>query len=313
MALQEGEVIDLDRQQFKVGKLAAHGAMASLFYGVCLEGRDKGRQVMLKVQPRARKTIYQITTEHHILTKLRQAQNPKLLTQEAIAYGCHKEECYILVTGLLGPDLNKLGDAEGRHSARNVLVLAHQALSLFEQLHSANLLHRDIKPDNLVLGCKGTATERKLHIIDFGTSESLVDRNGAKRTQPQAAEGSLPYMAVTVHEKQPLGKRDDVESVVWTLLRLCLGKLPWEHGKVSAAGVMQRKQRVKKEGLKAEEACTGLEGFMATCVNKMLAHVQGLKKPESEPDYGALRAYVEAAWKAGGFAPKAISKADLDY
>jgi hypothetical protein len=48
-------------------------------------------------------------------------------------------------------------------------------------------------------------------------------------------------------------------------------------------------------------------------VNKMLAHVQGLKKAESEPDYGALRKHVEAAWKAGGFAPKDIFKADLSY
>ena len=81
----------------------------------------------------------------------------------------------------------------------------------------------------------------------------------------------------------------------------------------TADGVRLHAWVVFRKGLKAEEACTGLEGFMATCVNKMLAHVQGLKKPESEPDYGALRAYVEAAWKAGGFAPKAISKADLDY
>lgn len=269
--------------------------------------------MMLKVQPRGPKTIYQVTTEHHILSKLRQNPNPKLRAQEAIAYGCHKQECYILVTGLLGPDLLKLGGDEGKHSARNVLLLAHQGLVLFEQLHAANLVHRDIKPENLVLGCEGTADARKLHIIDFGTCESLVDRNGIRRTQPQAAEGSVPYMAVTVHEKQALGKRDDVESLVWTLLRLCLGKLPWEHGKVTPAGIVQGKRRMKEEGVKAEESCKDMEPYMATCVNKMLAHVQGLKKAESEPDYGALRKHVEAAWKAGGFAPKDISKADLSY
>jgi serine/threonine protein kinase len=61
-----------------------------------------------------------------------------------------------------------------------VLVIAEQALVLFEQLHKANFLHRDIKPDNLVLGCAGTPSARKLHIIDFGTCESLVQaRHGA--------------------------------------------------------------------------------------------------------------------------------------
>jgi serine/threonine protein kinase len=197
-AFKEGDVLELDRQKFRVGKPAGYGAMASLFYGTCLEGKHAGKQVMIKVQPRARNTIYQITTEHHVLTKLKQNNNAKLLCQEALAYGCHNENSYVLVTGLLGPDLLKVGNAEGRHSARNVLVIAEQALVLFEQLHKANFLHRDIKPDNLVLGCAGTPSARKLHIIDFGTCESLVDRNGARRTVAQAVEGSAPYMAVTV-------------------------------------------------------------------------------------------------------------------
>jgi hypothetical protein len=46
-------------------------------------------------------THTQITTEHHVLTKLQQQHNPKLLTQQVLAYGCHKSESYILVTGIL--------------------------------------------------------------------------------------------------------------------------------------------------------------------------------------------------------------------
>ena len=132
------------------------------------------------------------------------------------------------IVGLLGPDLLKVADEEGKHSARNVLVLAAEGVSLLQELHAANFVHRDIKPENLVLGVAGSKAARKLHLIDFGTAESLVDRNGARRTAPQAAEGSLPYMAVSVHNQNALGKRDDVEAFVWTLLRLCLGILPWE-------------------------------------------------------------------------------------
>jgi hypothetical protein len=51
---------------------------------------------MIKVQPRARNTIYQITTEHHVLTKLKQNNNAKLLCQEALAYGCHNENSFRL-------------------------------------------------------------------------------------------------------------------------------------------------------------------------------------------------------------------------
>ena len=268
---------------------------------------------MLKVQPRGRKTIFQITTEHHILTKLKQLNNPKLLTQETYAYGCHQGSSYVLVTGLLGPDLLKLASATGQHSARNVMVLAHEALVLFEQLHAANLVHRDVKPENMVLGCTATAGARKLHLIDFGTSECLVDRNGARRTAPQAPEGTLPYMAVTVHQKQPMGKRDDLESLVWTLMRLCLGQLPWEQGKVSPAGILQQKLLVSSQGVATLPAAKHLPPFMATLFDKMLAHVRTLDAPEKEPDYAALRKLVDAAWKSAGCSPAALAKAQLDY
>ena len=84
------------------------------------------------------------------MTKLGQLHSPALLMQEVFAYGCHKGESYILVTGLLGSDLLKLASATGTHTYPNVLVLAEQALVLLEELHRASFLHRDIKPENLV-------------------------------------------------------------------------------------------------------------------------------------------------------------------
>jgi serine/threonine protein kinase len=252
-----------------------------------------------------------------VLTKLKQCNNPKLKMQEALAYGCHNGESYVLVTGLLGPDLlavGKLGGASGRHSERNVLVLAEQALVLFQELHAAKFLHRDIKPENLVLGVAGTAGARKLHLIDFGTAESLVDRNGLRRTTPQAAEGSLPYMAVTVQQKQPLGKRDDVEALIWTLLRLFLGELPWEKGgKATLASMLPHKMRVRNNGVKSEPACKHMQDYLATCFDAMLAHLCTLTHPESEPDYAALRKHVQTAWKSAAFQPSSVAKADVDY
>lgn len=42
------------------------------------------------------------------------------------------------------------------------------------------------------------------------------------------AEGTLAYMSISTHEKQPFSPRDDLESLGWMLLRLLLNKLPWE-------------------------------------------------------------------------------------
>ena len=248
--LKEGEILELDRHKFKVGKEAARGAMSSLRFATCLTGEHAGKAVMLKIQPRARKTIYQITTEHHVLTKLKHFNKPQLLTQEVLAYGCHKGQSYILATTLLGDDLLKLAGPSGQLSPRNLLLVAHQGVTLLEQLHACNVLHRDVKPENMVAGARGSTTARMLHLIDFGTSESLVDRNGARRMAAQAAEGSVPYMAVSVHQKTPLGKRDDVEGLVWTVMRLALGILPWEDRKggcLSHAAIVAQKTRFKAQ------------------------------------------------------------------
>ena len=51
MLLHEGEVIDLDRHKFKVGPLAAHGAMSSLYKGTCTDGKSKGAQVSPRANP----------------------------------------------------------------------------------------------------------------------------------------------------------------------------------------------------------------------------------------------------------------------
>mmetsp|Transcript_74887 Transcript_74887/g.121700 ORF Transcript_74887/g.121700 Transcript_74887/m.121700 type:complete len:419 (+) Transcript_74887:322-1578(+) len=310
---KSSETISIDGCSFKLIKELGAGADAIVFSGECVAGKHKGLAVVLKQQPRHKDTRYQITTERDVLTRLSRLGNKLLYMQEPLAYGCHKGESYVLVTGLLGADLLKLGGAEGTHSTKNVLVLAHQALLLFEHLHAANFLHRDVKPENLVLGCAGTAGARKLHLIDFGTAESLVDRNGVRRTAAQAVEGSVPYMAVTVHQKQPLGKRDDVESLVWTLLRLCLGKLPWEHGKVSPTGIVQHKLCVSTQGVKSDPTCDKLPPYMARCFDAMLAHVRALDTPEGEPDYAMLRKCVETAWKSAAFSPTSLAKADLAY
>lgn len=307
------ETICIDGCSFKLIQELGAGADALVFRGECVAGKYKGQAVVIKLQPRHKDTVYQITTERDVLTRLHRLENKLLQMQEPLAYGCHNGESYVLVTGLLGADLLKLGGEAGTHSVRNVMVLAQQALVLFEQLHAANFLHRDIKPENLVLGCAGTAGARKLHLIDFGTSESLVDRNGARRTAPQAVEGSVPYMAVTVHQKQPLGKRDDIESLVWTLLRLCLGKLPWEHGKVSPKAMAQHKLRVSTQGVKSDPACKLLPPYMAKCFDVILAHVRALDTPEAEPDYAMLRKCVETAWKSAAFSPTSVAKAELDY
>lgn len=101
-----------------------------------------------------------IKLEHHTI-------EPGFLEDEARIYRClpqrpgfprvywlgHLEEYTILVFELLGPNLADLFQYCGnKFSLKTTLMLADQLLHLFEVLHSHHYLHRDVKPENFLLG-----------------------------------------------------------------------------------------------------------------------------------------------------------------
>lgn len=93
----------------------------------------------------------------------------------------------------------------------------------FEYLHENEILHRDIKPDNLLLSADGT-----LKIVDFGVSEIFA--KGSDRLKKSA--GSPAFMApeMCVSKRDEIsGKATDLWSMGVTLYCLVNGHLPWAY------------------------------------------------------------------------------------
>jgi serine/threonine protein kinase len=66
----------------------------------------------------------------------------------------HNGECNVLVMDLLGPTLEDiLQFCGGRFTMKTVLMLADQMIRRVEYVHLKNIIHRDIKPDNFLMGC----------------------------------------------------------------------------------------------------------------------------------------------------------------
>lgn len=76
---------------------------------------------------------------------------------------------------LMGPSLESLFQKnQGKFSLKTVLMLIDQMITRVQYLHSRNILHRDIKPDNLCLGLYRDST--KLYVIDFGLSKRNIQK-----------------------------------------------------------------------------------------------------------------------------------------
>ncbi len=72
---------------------------------------------------------------------------------------------------LLGPSLSDfVYERGGKLALRNICEIARQAIALLEKVHDAGFLHRDVKPANLLFGCRDGDARYTLHLADFGLS-----------------------------------------------------------------------------------------------------------------------------------------------
>ena len=92
-----------------------------------------------------------------------------------------------------------------------------QLIDLIEKLHSVNLVHNDLKLENIVVGVRDPA---QLHLIDFGLTQSLVDENGKHIQKCYMKNFSGNFMFSSLNSCRGFNKsrRDDIESIFYILI-----------------------------------------------------------------------------------------------
>lgn len=101
---------------------------------------------------------------------------------------------------LLGKSLEDIyNDCGRRFSLKTVCMLGEQMVSRIEFIHSKSFLHRDIKPDNFLMG--GLKKPNKVHIIDFGLAKRYIDKNGKHipYKENKSLTGTARYASINTH------------------------------------------------------------------------------------------------------------------
>ncbi|OAY27326.1 casein kinase 1-like protein HD16 isoform X2 [Manihot esculenta] len=150
-----------------------------------------------------------------------------------VHYKGQQGDYYILVMDMLGPSLWDVWNSNNQTlSEQMVACIAVEAISILEQLHLRGFVHGDVKPENFLLGQPGTPSEKKLYLIDLGLASRWRDATSGRHVdydqKPDVFRGTVRYASVHAHLGRTGSRRDDLESLAYTLVFLLKGKLPWQ-------------------------------------------------------------------------------------
>ena len=136
---------------------------------------------------------------------------------------------------LLGPSLEDLFNyCSRKFSLHTVLMLADQMIQRIEYMHTRGFLHRDIKPDNYLIGVG--KKQHYIFLVDLGLAkrwkDPRSDQHIAYRDDKQLT-GTARYASLYTHNGIEQSRRDDMECLGFVLIYFLRGNLPWQGVKVA--------------------------------------------------------------------------------
>ena len=207
-----------------------------------------------------------------------------------VHYKGSQGDYYVMVMDLLGPSLWDKWNANGQMMSQEMVAcIAVESLAILENFHSKGFVHGDIKPENFLLGPPGTPTEKKLYLVDLGLGtrwrDPICSAHIEYDQRPDIFRGTVRYASVHAHLGRTASRRDDLESLAYTLLFLLKGRLPWQGYQGDNKGFLVCK---KKMATSPEALCR----YTPSAFRQFMEAVINLKFDE-EPKYGAMSGLFE--------------------
>ncbi|GAA0158193.1 non-receptor serine/threonine protein kinase [Lithospermum erythrorhizon] len=207
-----------------------------------------------------------------------------------VHYKGKQGDYYIMVMDMLGPSLWDVWNNSGQSmSSEMVACVAVESLSILEKIHAKGYIHGDVKPENFLLGQPLTAQEKKLFLVDLGLATKWRDNSKGKHVEydqrPDVFRGTVRYASVHAHLGRTSSRRDDLESLAYTLIFLHKGRLPWQGYQGDDKSFLVCK---KKMSISPDLLCS----FCPAPLKEFLEIVINMKFDE-EPNYSKLISLFE--------------------
>jgi hypothetical protein len=195
--------------RYEVVAPISSGAMGAVYRAIDREsGRDVAVKRLLDVRHAARFEI-----EARLLASL---SHPRLV--KVLDHASDEQGAYIVMELVTGTDLGVLLKRDGDPGLKlgDGIEYARHGCEALQYVHDQQIVHRDVKPPNMILGDEGVV------LVDFGVARAL----GAEEDQGTIAVGTPRYMAPEVLAGGTVSAASDVYSLAATLWTLLIGSPP---------------------------------------------------------------------------------------
>ena len=191
----------------------------------------------------------------------------------------------ILVMQLLGKSLESLFEEKKKFSLKTVCMIGFQFITVLEYIHNRHILHRDIKPDNFVMGLNNLS--QNVYLIDFGLAKKYRSSKTLQQIpliNRKKLTGTARYASINALKGYEHSRRDDLEAAGYVLIYLLKGRLPWQGIAAKNKEERYRKILLKKMEVSVKDLCENLpEEF-----NKYISYTRKMDYLE-EPKYDFLK------------------------
>ena len=191
----------------------------------------------------------------------------------------------ILVMQLMDKSLEDIFNKLKKFSVKTTCMIGYQMVNILQYIHDLHIIHRDIKPDNFVMGAN--ENNAHLYILDFGLAKKYRSSKTLKQyplVKKKKLTGTARYASIHALEELEQSRRDDLESVGYVLMYFLRGSLPWQGLKIKSKEDRYKKILDKKKETSSEDLCKGFpEEF-----REFVEYTRNLDYYE-QPDYEMLR------------------------